>query len=88
MGNPVGFMLHAREDAAKRPVAERVRDFREVEQRLGADRLETQASRCMDCGIPYLPRLRLPGEGARAGLERDGPSAPVAQGAGPAALGQ
>ncbi len=53
MGNPVGFILHAREDAAKRPVAERVRDFREIEQRLGAERLETQASRCMDCGIPY-----------------------------------
>ncbi len=53
MGNPVGFMLHAREDAAKRPVAERVGDFKEIEQRLGAERLETQASRCMDCGIPY-----------------------------------
>ena len=53
MGNPVGFMLHAREDAAKRPVAERVRDFKEIEQRLGAERLEMQASRCMDCGIPY-----------------------------------
>jgi glutamate synthase (NADPH/NADH) small chain len=53
MGNPVGFMLHTREDAAKRPVAERIRDFKEIEQRLGAERLETQASRCMDCGIPF-----------------------------------
>jgi NAD(P)H-dependent glutamate synthase small subunit len=53
MGNPVGFMLRAREDAAKRPVAERIRDFKEIEQRLSAEKLEMQASRCMDCGIPY-----------------------------------
>jgi NAD(P)H-dependent glutamate synthase small subunit len=46
-------MLHAREDAAKRPVAERILDFKEIEQRLSAERIETQASRCMDCGIPY-----------------------------------
>jgi glutamate synthase (NADPH) small chain len=60
MGNPVGFMLHAREDAAKRPVAERIRDFKEIEQRLDAERLETQASRCMDCGIPYCHAFGCP----------------------------
>jgi NAD(P)H-dependent glutamate synthase small subunit len=46
-------MRLAREDAAKRPVAERIRDFKEIEQHLGVERLEMQASRCMDCGIPY-----------------------------------
>ena len=60
MGNPVGFILHTREDAAKRPVAERIRDFKEIEQRLGAERLETQASRCMDCGIPYCHAFGCP----------------------------
>jgi NAD(P)H-dependent glutamate synthase small subunit len=62
MGNPVGFMLHARKDAGKRLIAERVRDFREIELRLNAEQLETQASRCMDCGLPYCHAYGCPVE--------------------------
>jgi glutamate synthase (NADPH) small chain len=60
MGKPTGFMEHAREDPKKRPVAERVADFKEVEQLLSADTLEVQAARCMDCGIPYCHSFGCP----------------------------
>ena len=53
MGKITGFLEYAREDAPKRPVAERISDFHEIEQLLPADRLERQAARCMDCGVPY-----------------------------------
>lgn len=53
MANPTGFISTPREESAKRPVAERVKDHLEVEQRLPLERLERQASRCMDCGIPF-----------------------------------
>ena len=53
MGNPTGFISHPRKDAPKRPVAERVRDYVEVEGRLTTEELEQQAARCMDCGIPF-----------------------------------
>jgi len=39
--------------APRRPVEERVRDWREVEQPLPTDALQKQAARCMDCGIPF-----------------------------------
>jgi NAD(P)H-dependent glutamate synthase small subunit len=51
--DPRGFLQHPREDPPKRPVAVRVRDFAEVETRLPPERLEIQAARCMDCGIPF-----------------------------------
>jgi NAD(P)H-dependent glutamate synthase small subunit len=53
MGKSTGFMEYAREDAPKRPVLERVGDYREIEMTLPKDRLERQAARCMDCGVPY-----------------------------------
>ncbi len=53
MGKPTGFMEYPRRDAPKRPVQERIKDFREIEQRLPAEELATQAARCMDCGIPF-----------------------------------
>jgi NAD(P)H-dependent glutamate synthase small subunit len=53
MGKSTGFLEYEREDAPKRPVAERVGDFREIEQLLPEERLRTQAARCMDCGVPY-----------------------------------
>jgi glutamate synthase (NADPH) small chain len=53
MGDPKGFMKVARKDGGYRPVSERIDDYGEVEQTLNeADRRE-QASRCMDCGIPF-----------------------------------
>ena len=60
MGKPTGFMEHARQDAPKRPVEERVADYQEEEQALAAPDLEVQASRCMDCGIPYCHALGCP----------------------------
>jgi glutamate synthase (NADPH) small chain len=53
MGNPKGFMTVPRRDAGNRPVHERVADFGEVEQTLNDEERQMQASRCMDCGIPF-----------------------------------
>ncbi|MCX5671132.1 MAG: glutamate synthase subunit beta [Planctomycetota bacterium] len=60
MAKPTGFLEHPREDPAKRPVAERVGDYKEIEQPLPLDRAEVQASRCMDCGIPYCHAFGCP----------------------------
>jgi len=46
-------MEHRREDIAHRPVAERVEDFFEIDVPHQEDTLARQASRCMDCGIPF-----------------------------------
>jgi glutamate synthase (NADPH/NADH) small chain len=53
MGNPTAFIEIARKKQPTRPVDERLRDWREVY--LPAERhvLREQASRCMDCGIPF-----------------------------------
>ena len=53
MGDVRGFLKHGRELPARRPVPVRLRDWDEVYEEFPADRLETQASRCMDCGIPF-----------------------------------
>ena len=53
MGDPKGFMTVPRTDANYRPVKERVYDYGEVEQTLNEKDRQLQASRCMDCGIPF-----------------------------------
>lgn len=53
MGNPRGFLEVDRQDPGYRPKEERVKDFKEVEQRLSDEQIKEQASRCMDCGIPF-----------------------------------
>ncbi|MBM3674010.1 MAG: glutamate synthase subunit beta [Actinobacteria bacterium] len=53
MGEPTGFMKHERELPTRRPVEVRLHDWREVYEPFPEDRLRTQASRCMDCGIPF-----------------------------------
>ncbi|HEV2371239.1 MAG TPA: glutamate synthase subunit beta [Streptosporangiaceae bacterium] len=53
MADPKGFMTTPRRTAARRPVDVRIQDWREVYTEFGTDRLERQASRCMDCGIPF-----------------------------------
>ncbi|MFO8014511.1 MAG: glutamate synthase subunit beta [Phycisphaerae bacterium] len=53
MAKPTGFLEYVRQTAPKRPVAQRVRDWREVEGRLPEVTLREQAARCMDCGIPF-----------------------------------
>lgn len=53
MGNPKAFLTIKRKEAGYRPVAERRIDFGEVEQTLNTDDRMLQASRCMDCGVPF-----------------------------------
>src|SRR5512144_1922376 len=53
MADPKGFLTHARELPARRPVPVRIRDWHEVYEEFPRERLEVQASRCMDCGIPF-----------------------------------
>jgi glutamate synthase (NADPH) small chain len=53
MGKPTGFIDHVRTKPPSRPVSERVGDFRHVYYAYPADELTRQASRCMDCGIPF-----------------------------------
>ncbi|MFP5331254.1 MAG: glutamate synthase subunit beta [Acidimicrobiia bacterium] len=53
MADPRGFLKHGRELPARRPVGIRLGDWNEVYRDFDADRLMTQASRCMDCGIPF-----------------------------------
>ncbi|OGV49297.1 MAG: glutamate synthase [Lentisphaerae bacterium GWF2_44_16] len=53
MGNPKGFMEVQRKEAGYRPVEQRVKDYAEVEKRLSESEIKEQASRCMDCGIPF-----------------------------------
>ncbi len=53
MGDPKGFMKIARKEAGNRPVRDRILDFGEVEQTLNTEDRKLQATRCMDCGIPF-----------------------------------
>jgi glutamate synthase (NADPH) small chain len=53
MADPKGFLTTPRETPARRPVDVRIRDWREVYNDFPAGRLERQAGRCMDCGIPF-----------------------------------
>ena len=53
MGKPTGFMETGRELPHKRPIVERVKDWKEYQLPLEPDHLKNQASRCMDCGIPF-----------------------------------
>jgi len=53
MGDVQGFLKHGRELPARRPVPVRLKDWKEVYEPFAEGKLETQASRCMDCGIPF-----------------------------------
>ncbi len=57
MADPRGFMTTPRLVAARRPVAERIHDWREVYPgtpgRAVLPIISEQAGRCMDCGIPF-----------------------------------
>jgi glutamate synthase (NADPH/NADH) small chain len=53
MGNPTGFIEHARVKQPSRPVTERVGDYRHIYYAYPAEELTRQAARCMDCGIPF-----------------------------------
>ena len=53
MAKPTGFMEFTRETPTRRPVTERIHDWLEVYEEFPKERLQKQAARCMDCGIPF-----------------------------------
>ena len=53
MGNPKAFLTIGRKEAGYRPLHDRIYDYAEVEQTLNIEDRRLQASRCMDCGVPF-----------------------------------
>ncbi len=53
MGKPTGFLEFTRELPEKQPVKERLQHFNEFVERYKDTKLNQQASRCMNCGIPF-----------------------------------
>jgi glutamate synthase (NADPH/NADH) small chain len=53
MGKATGFLEFKRAKQPYRPVAERVRDWKQVMAALPEEELKKQGARCMDCGIPF-----------------------------------
>jgi glutamate synthase (NADPH) small chain len=53
MADPRGFLKHGRKPAPYRPVDERLKDWKLVQEHFPADATKEQAARCMDCGIPF-----------------------------------
>lgn len=53
MADITGFLKIKRKEAGNRPLHDRVNDYSEVEQTLNSEDRMLQASRCMDCGVPF-----------------------------------
>ncbi len=53
MGKITGFLEYTRELPHKRPVKERINDYKEFIQKYTDEKLNQQSSRCMDCGTPF-----------------------------------
>ena len=53
MGKPTGFLEYRRELPAYKPAAIRIKDHKEFIQSISKIKLEKQAARCMDCGVPF-----------------------------------
>lgn len=53
MGKPTGFLEFSRELPSKRPVKERVNDYREFVEKYPSQKLNQQSARCMNCGVPF-----------------------------------
>ena len=53
MGKPTGFMELGRKTPQKRPARERVGDYLEIYSEPSDEAIRAQASRCMDCGVPF-----------------------------------
>lgn len=53
MADPKGFLTHTRALPNTRPVIERVRDYKELYEEFPREKTIQQASRCMDCGVPF-----------------------------------
>jgi len=53
MGKPTGFIEFEREVPTRRPVAERVNDWKEIYEPFSIVKVQTQGARCMDCGVAF-----------------------------------
>lgn len=53
MAKPTGFLEFKREPPGERPFTERILDWKPIQLHLPEEKLQTQAARCMDCGIPF-----------------------------------
>jgi glutamate synthase (NADPH/NADH) small chain len=53
MGDIKGFLKFSRQEPIRRPVSDRITDFKEFSRPLGEEKLTQQAARCMDCGVPF-----------------------------------
>ena len=53
MGNPNGFLELERIDAAALDIRERIKNYNEFHTPLFKEEQQLQASRCMDCGVPF-----------------------------------
>jgi glutamate synthase (NADPH/NADH) small chain len=53
VGKVTGFLEYEREVPTRRPIEERVNDYFEIYQDFNDAKVETQAARCMDCGVPF-----------------------------------
>jgi glutamate synthase (NADPH/NADH) small chain len=60
VAKPTGFLEYERIDPPRRPVEERIRDFRKVDKMMTVEELTVQAARCMDCGVPYCHSFGCP----------------------------
>ena len=67
MGNPTGFQEVDRHAAPYRDPHDRVLDFKEIYTEHDVEKLEAQASRCMDCGVPFCQSPDLNPINARSG---------------------
>ena len=53
MGKPTGFKEFTRELPSKRSVEERLNNYSEFVEKYSEEKLNQQAARCMDCGVPF-----------------------------------
>ena len=53
MADIKGFLKHKRQEPKKRPVADRVKDWKEFYEPIAEETLKAQGARCMDCGVPF-----------------------------------
>ena len=60
MGKAKEFLQTKRRDVVHRPIDERIQDFSEIDLPLTAEQMNEQASRCMDCGIPFCHGVGCP----------------------------
>lgn len=56
MADPYGFLNFTRQTPQRRPTDERVHDFHEIYRPFPLEKTKEQATRCMDCGVPFCHR--------------------------------